>query len=154
MPRWYVKLTLDVQKQLDFLLQSQYWPVKKLQELQKDKLDRLISHAYKTVPYYRNVFDERGIKPKNIQDFSDLKNIPILKKSVLRSSLKKLISTQCNLDELYLNSTGGSTGVPVKIYQDPNYISWATADRIRSWKYFPGFIIEVDRVVKIVFQNM
>tara|TARA_B100000315_G_C14478947_1_gene541977 strand:- start:259 stop:762 length:504 start_codon:yes stop_codon:yes gene_type:complete len=139
MPKWRVKLTIDVRKKLDQLLQSQYWPLHKIQELQKDKLDRLITHAYNTVPYYKNVFDNRGLRPKNIQDFSDLKKIPILKKQNLRESLNELISKQNNSNELYLNSTGGSTGIPVKVYQDQNYISWSTAARIRSWNYFPGF---------------
>jgi len=139
MPKWPVILNLDVRNKLNQLLESQHWPLNKLQELQKDKLGHLITHAYNTVPYYKNVFDNKGIKPKNIQDFSDLKKIPILKKQNLRKSLKELVSTQYNINQLYLNSTGGSTGIPVKIYQDQNYISWSTAARIRSWKYFPGF---------------
>lgn len=139
MPKWRMKLSSDLRNKLNLLLQSQYWPLSKLQELQIDKLNRLVTHAYNNIPYYKNVFDVRGIKPENIQTFSDLNRLPILKKKDLRKSLDQLVSTKCNINELYLNSTGGSTGVPVKVYQDKNYLSWSAVARIRSWKYFPGF---------------
>jgi phenylacetate-CoA ligase len=35
-----------------------------------------------------------------------------------------------------LNSTGGSTGVPLNFYQDRNYKDWAAAATIRTWRHY------------------
>ena len=50
-----------------FLRESQWWSKEKLEEYQMRQLERLLKHAYENVPYYRRVFDERGLKPKDIQ---------------------------------------------------------------------------------------
>jgi len=37
------------------------------------QLSKLLHHACENVPYYRRVFDEQGLKPKDIQDFKELR---------------------------------------------------------------------------------
>jgi len=55
----------------NFLKESQWWGREKLEEYQMQQLEKLLCHAYKNVPYYRRVFDEQGLQPKDIQDFDD-----------------------------------------------------------------------------------
>ena len=59
----------------NFLEKSQWWNKEKLEEYQMQQLEKLLHHAYENVPYYKKVFDERGLKPKDIQDFNDLKKL-------------------------------------------------------------------------------
>lgn len=61
-----------------FLQQSQWWSRKELEVYQLQQLSTLLQHVYENVPYYRRVFDERGLKPKDIQDFRDLQMLPYL----------------------------------------------------------------------------
>ena len=63
-----------------FLQQSQWWSRQKLEEYQMQQLSSLLHHAYENVPYYRGVFDERGLKPGDVQNFDDLKKLPYLTK--------------------------------------------------------------------------
>ena len=53
----------------NFLQESQWWSKERLEEYQIQQLSKLLNHSYENVPYYRKVFDERGLKPKDIQDF-------------------------------------------------------------------------------------
>lgn len=55
-----------------FLQESQWWSKEQLEEYQLQQLSTLLQHAYENVPYYHRIFDERGLKPKDIQDFKDL----------------------------------------------------------------------------------
>src|SRR4030043_2007188 len=55
-----------------FLQESQWWSREKLEEYQIQQLSTLLNHAYSNVPYYRRVFDERALKPKDIQNIDDL----------------------------------------------------------------------------------
>ena len=68
----------------NFLQESQWWSKEQLEEYQIRQLEKLLKHAYENVPYYRKVFDERGLKPKDIQDFDDLKKLPYLTKDDVR----------------------------------------------------------------------
>ncbi len=47
-----------------FLQESQWWSRERLEEYQLAQLGKLLDHAYENVPYYRRVFDERGLKPR------------------------------------------------------------------------------------------
>ena len=58
-----------------FLQESQWWSKEQLEEYQLEQLSKLLHHAYENVPYYRRIFDERGLKPKDIQDFKDLQQL-------------------------------------------------------------------------------
>jgi len=53
---------LGFAKFYNFLMESQWWPVEKLQEYQNERLRIIIKYAYQNVPYYRRIFDERGLK--------------------------------------------------------------------------------------------
>jgi phenylacetate-CoA ligase len=52
------------------LQESQWWSRQQLEEYQLQQLSKLLHHAYENVPYYRKVFGERGLKPKDVQDFT------------------------------------------------------------------------------------
>jgi hypothetical protein len=53
-------------KYTKLLKESQWWSEERLEEYQWRKLETLLNHAYENVSYYRRVFDERGIKPKDV----------------------------------------------------------------------------------------
>ena len=101
-----------------FLQESQWWSRDKLEEYQMQKLARLLSHAYENVPYYRRVFDERGLKPKDIQDSNDLSKLPYLTKKIIRENLPDLIARNYPESRLQYSTTGGSTGFPLGLYRE------------------------------------
>jgi phenylacetate-CoA ligase len=112
----------------NFLQESQWWSREKLKEYQMQQLEKLLNHAYNNVPYYRRVFDERGLKPKDIQDFDDLKKLPYLTKEIIRNNLEDLIARNYPSSKLQYCTTGGSTGIPMGFYVEKDIASakeWA-----------------------------
>jgi len=76
---------------------------------QMDRLKKLIIHAYETVPYYKKLFDEAGIRPKDIKLQKDMKKIPVLTKFSLLGNQEDLKSTKrYKLKKYY---SGGSTDI-------------------------------------------
>lgn len=99
---------------------SEFYSEQQLKTIQDKKLQDLIEHAYHHVPYYRILFDENNISPKDIQNTDDLKKIPVLTKQILRERYQDLIADDSNKYNPYINKTSGSTGTPLRFVQDKN----------------------------------
>jgi len=105
-------------KTYNFLQESQWWSREKLEDYQMQQLSKLFHHAYENVPYYRRVFDERGLKPKDIDNFDDLKKLPYLTKEFIRDNLPELLAQNYPKSKLQYVTTGGSTGIPLGFYHE------------------------------------
>jgi phenylacetate-CoA ligase len=113
----------------NLLKKSQWWDRRRLEEYQMRQLGRLLEHAYTSVPYYRRVFDERGLKPAAIQDFNDLRRLPFLTRELVRANLKDLTAKGQPAQKLEYVTTGGSTGDPLGFYYEKG------VSRAREWAF-------------------
>lgn len=111
----YGKVYTEYTKLLE---ESQWWSKEKLQEYQWRKLEKLLAHAYKNVPYYRRIFNERGLKLRNIQNFDDFKQIPFLTKEIVRNNLESLIAKNYPKSRALFMTTSGSTATPLGFYYE------------------------------------
>lgn len=111
-----VKNSLTFKRTYDFLKESQYWSADQLEEYQLQQLNKLVIHAYQNVPYYERVFNEIGLKPKDIQDLKDLEQLPFLTRDIVRENLKDLCSRSHSRNQFQHVTTGGSSGVPLELY--------------------------------------
>jgi phenylacetate-CoA ligase len=85
---------------------------------QEQRLRRLVTHAYNHVPYYRRLFDDAGIKPRDIQRLADLEKIPITTKATLQSlGGSDMITRGIPMSSLIRRQTNGSTGIPLSVYR-------------------------------------
>jgi phenylacetate-CoA ligase len=102
----------------NFLQESQWWSKERLEDYQMQQLNKLLKHAYENVPYYRRVFDERGLKPKDIQSLNDFKKLPYLDKNTFKLHAQDMIARNFSLKKLHMSHTSGTTGKPLQFYQD------------------------------------
>ena len=98
------------------LEESQWWPRERIEELQAERLQRLIGYAYDHVPYYRRLMDERGLKPHDIQSTADLAKLPMLTKDSIRANFDDIRAEGYPRSALLPSRTGGSTGEPLLFY--------------------------------------
>lgn len=127
------------------LERSQWWSRDHLQELQLKKLKTLFNFAYNNVLYYRSTWDQIGFNPNDLNSIDVLKQLPTLDKHTLKERFSEL-SCDALVKNARLNSTGGSTGVPVHFYQDRHYFIFCQSASIRhdqwtGWKYGDPFIL-------------
>ena len=105
-----------------------------LLDVQNQKLRAIISHAYAHVPYYREVFDATGLKPRDISTVADLVHIPALSKETVRERYADLIADNSKIFRPYENRTSGSTGTPLRFLQDKNVSIARFTFFLRAWQ--------------------
>ena len=104
--------------------------------LQNQRLQSLVQHCYANVPYYTRVFDERGLKPEDIQCREDLQKLPILTKQLVREHFEELISKDVATRRHQNGSTGGSTGTPLRYKTDIQTWNMQWASSFRAWEWY------------------
>jgi phenylacetate-CoA ligase len=126
-----------------FLEESQWWSRERLQEWQQQQLSKLLNHAYENVPYYRRVFDERGLKPNDIQDFNDLEKLPYLTRDLVRENLEDLVARNYPKSKRLFFATGGSTGTPLGFYWEKG--KTRSLERAFMWRQWSWMGYEPER---------
>lgn len=85
-------------------------PYEKIKEIQNEKIVKQVKHVYENVAYYRNLMDEKGVKPEDIKSVDDIKKLPFLTKSDLREAYPYgLLGTDLK-NCVRIQSTSGTTG--------------------------------------------
>ncbi len=85
-------------------------PVEDIKKLQSEKLIKQVKHVYENVPYYRNLMDEKGVKPEDIHGTRDLHKLPFLSKADLRDAYPYGLLAKPLEDCVRIHSTSGTTG--------------------------------------------
>ncbi len=119
---------------LSDLEDNQWLGKEQIEEIQWRKLKKLLSYVSIHVPYYRDLFSNRGIEPDEIESPADFKNIPYLTRNVITKSSRDLI-TGDPLMKGYASSTGGSNGDPLYFYCDLAAGPVRRANTIRQFRY-------------------
>lgn len=85
-------------------------PVEDLKKLQSEKLVKQVKHVYENVEYYRNLMDEKGVKPEDIHGIEDLHKLPFLSKADLRDAYPYGLLAKPLKECVRIHSTSGTTG--------------------------------------------
>lgn len=116
---------------LSYLEKGQWMGVDELAAVQQNKLENLVLHAAKNVPYYRELFAAKGLAfDKAGGLMKEFVKIPFLDKEILSRSFDALKSEKLNQLKWFENKSGGSTGEPVRFIQDKVYSDWGEANKL------------------------
>ncbi len=91
-----------------------------MKKLQSEKLVKQVKHVYENVPYYRNLMDEKGVKPEDIKGIDDLHKLPFLSKADLRDAYPYGLLAKPLEDCVRIHSTSGTTGRRVVAFYTQN----------------------------------
>ena len=139
-------------------LQTEKLDPEEVAAMQLEKLRQVATHAYEKVPFYRERFDQAGLRPEDIHSREDLKVLPPLEREevidhhhemvidqyrpfVHRSDLslrgpgEPIPWARFKKNRVVRNMSSGSTGSPVTFYEDGQRtaLNWALGWRHRSW---------------------
>jgi phenylacetate-CoA ligase len=90
-------------------------------------LYNLLSHAFLTVPYYRDLAGSTALSESTV--FAVLHELPILTKDIIRKETNRLISEMPSKKRRW-NASGGSTGEPIKLLQDRRMANLSRATQL------------------------
>jgi phenylacetate-CoA ligase len=100
-------------------IRTQRWDAEKIRAYQDAKLRVLVEHAFRTVPYYRDLMRDAGLRPSDISHVADLRHIPLTTKQDLRDAgHEACVSSAYRGQQLHVQSTSGSSGIPFKAYRE------------------------------------
>ncbi|MBE6748041.1 MAG: phenylacetate--CoA ligase [Ruminococcaceae bacterium] len=91
-----------------------------MKKLQSEKIVKQVKHVYENVPYYRNLMDEKGVKPEDIKGIEDLHKLPFLSKADLREAYPYGLLAKPLEDCVRIHSTSGTTGRRVVAFYTQN----------------------------------
>ena len=95
-------------------------PAEDIKKLQDEKLVKQVKYVYDNVKYYRDLMDEKGVKPEDIKSTADLHKLPFLKKDDLREAYPYgLLATDLK-NCVRIQSTSGTTGKRVVAFYTQN----------------------------------
>ena len=97
------------------LEESQWWPLDKLRQKQFEQLGLLLSHACRSVPFYRNRLALMGYVPGTMLDAEFWAQIPVLHREEIQTAAEALVSEALPKSHGRTRDifTSGSTGKPV-----------------------------------------
>ena len=81
-----------------------------IKKIQSDKLKEQVKHVYENVPYYRNLMDEKGVKPEDIKSLEDIGKLPFICKEDLRQTYPDGLLAVPKSEVTEIHSTSGTTG--------------------------------------------
>ena len=85
-------------------------PVEQLKALQEEKFLKQVKYVYDNNEYYRNLMEEKGVKPEDIKCMKDISKLPFLTKSDLREAYPYGLLSAPLKDCVRIHSTSGTTG--------------------------------------------
>ena len=100
-----------------WLHRAQWKSRESLEALQWGRFKALLQFAYTNSPFYRQRFDDVGLRPEHIENRSDLERIPITTREDLRHP-ERVICSGYDAEDLHLSLTTGSTGRRTRTYFD------------------------------------
>ena len=110
-------------------------PAEKLREMQLERFRRVVEWAIERSPFYRKLYKDAGVEPKDIKSFGDIRKVPILDRETVQSQtpLGHLCVEAPRLRELH-STTGSRTIEPILVaatQRDIDY--WADLNARALW---------------------
>ncbi|MEI7450182.1 MAG: phenylacetate--CoA ligase [Desulfomonile sp.] len=86
---------------------------KEMKAFQTEKLKETLKWVYEKMPYYKKAFDEKGVKPSDFQNLSDIKNFPFTVKTALRDNYPFGLCAVPMSEVTRIHASSGTTGKPI-----------------------------------------
>lgn len=138
---------------LETLEASQWWDLARFESLQSEQLERLVHHAYRSVPLFRRKMEAAKLTPSDIRGLPDLTKLPLLSKAEFREHNDDLVVSRAfDRRDMWPGFTAGTSGTPLRAFfthQDmqvriahlERFYRWYNPKRWRRRASFTGKLI-------------
>ena len=108
-------------KQIEFFQKASHWSLAEAETYQLDQLRQLLGYSHEKIAFYRQRFsDSKAVSGlPDLRSLDDWKKLPALSKDDVRKAGDRLVSSDFDPNHLVLSQSGGSTGMPLRCYHDP-----------------------------------
>ena len=106
----------ETEKLVQEFLARENWSAEKWRAWQEERLAYVLHRAATQVPYYREQWAQRR-RQGDPSSWERLENWPVLEKEPLRQSPTAFVADGCEVRRMFPESTSGSTGTPLNLWQ-------------------------------------
>lgn len=97
-----------------------------MRALQLDRLKETLDRVYHRVPFYRDLFDARGVKPSDLEKLEDIGKFPFTVKTDLRDHYPYGLFAVPMKQVVRLHASSGTTGKPIVVgYTKKDLETWS-----------------------------
>jgi phenylacetate-CoA ligase len=114
------------------LARTQWMERDERDRLQIASLRRLLAHAGRNVPYWRDLFQRIGFDPRQVASVSDLAALPVLTREIIGERRDDLIDP-AHRGKNIVKGTSGTSGVPLRFEHCNHSEAWRQAVRLRGY---------------------
>ncbi len=82
------------------------------EKVQLERLQQTVKTAYENIDFYKNMFDEIGLKPEDIKTLKDIEKIPFTTKDDLRAAYPFGLLAVPREEIVEIHASSGTTGKP------------------------------------------
>ncbi len=125
----------SLQRYYNFFKKSDHWSKTQLEVYQLEKLKQLLEFAYEHSVFYKEEFDRINFNPSSLKSLEDLKQIPIIDKSVLLKENKR-IQSNYKFKKLFKAETSGTSGQVLKFFRNEEWDSANRAAIFRGYSWY------------------
>ena len=112
-------------------------PKDKLKALQLERLRAIVERAYTENKFYRNLYDEAGVRPADIRYLEDIRKLPFLEKKTVRAAYPYGMAFKKPKEPggpVQIHATSGTTGKSVPVFATKKDIDyWADLNARELW---------------------
>jgi len=107
-------------------VENETMPREELETLQLKRLQYLVEKLYHNVPFYREKFNERGLKPEHVKSLKDLQYLPFTAKQDLRNNYPYGLFASPKENIVRIHASSGTTGKATVVgYTQRDVDTWA-----------------------------
>lgn len=118
------KIGAHFRESIQFRNSAAHWPIERKEKWVIERLRFVTRKAALETPYYKTLFERIGFDPEAAFGFEEFASIPPLSREDILRAGQDLVSKNINPKNLLADSSGGSTGVPVRIWLGPEDLGW------------------------------
>jgi phenylacetate-CoA ligase len=125
----------NVAKYYSLYKKTQWYSESEMRSFQLNKLNLLVKHCYRNIPFYQAYMDRNSIKVQDIDSIEKLKLFPIITKDIIQENYKSFIPVNIReIKGIKTSQTGGTTGNILIKRNDAETRSsiWATYKRFHD----------------------
>ena len=101
-------------------------PRPEIEKLQLQRLKEVVSKVYEKVPFYRDLYDQHGVRPDMIKELTDISKLPLTTKSAMRDNYPYGLFAEPLEKMVRLHASSGTTGKPIVAgYTRKDLENWA-----------------------------
>lgn len=133
------RLRGDVLKQYREICHHERLSASVLRELEWERQKAIVEFAYEHSAFYKSLYDHFGFHPSMLKDKNDWQLVPIVEKEEVRKNRDSIVCDNAIPSMMAEATTGGSTGIPLKVFRDKRFhheiLGWRS---LRWWGVSPG----------------